>query len=122
MEKCGTDLEQITETIQNYFDGMHHRDLERLRKAFHPEAYLFGYLHEKPVHISAEDWFKMVEAAPADAESGATYDMRIISTDVSGSVATVKAANVYQGVRFTDHLALLKADDHWVITNKSFFS
>jgi hypothetical protein len=99
---------------------MYHRDLARLRKAFHPQAYLFGYRLDKFLHISANDWFKMVESRPVPADSGEPYDMRIISTDVTGAVATVKVADLYQGLRFTDYLTLLKADDNWVIVNKAF--
>lgn len=121
MEKCGTDLERIAQTIQNYFDGMYHGDLVRLRKAFHPEAYLFGYRQEQCLHLSAQDWFRLVEARPVPASNGEAYDMRIISTDVTGAVATVKAADLYQGLMFTDYLTLLKTEDgDWVIINKAF--
>ena len=120
MEKSGSDLERIAQTIQHYFDGMYYRDLARLRKAFHPQAYLFGYRQEECLHISADEWFKMVESRPVPADSGEPYDMRIIATDATGAVATVKVADLYQGLRFTDYLTLLKMDENWVIVNKAF--
>lgn len=120
MEKSGADLERIAQTIQHYFDGMYHRDLARLRKAFHPQAYLFGYRHEECLHVPVDEWFKMVESRPVPADSGEPYDMRIISTDVTGAVATVKVADLYQSLRFTDYLTLLKMDENWVIINKAF--
>jgi hypothetical protein len=120
MEKSGADLERITQTIQYYFDGMYYRDLARLRQAFHPHAYLFGYRQEQCLHLSVDEWFKMVEARPMPTDSGEPYDMRIISTDVTGAVATVKVADLYQGLRFTDYLTLLKTGDTWVIVNKAF--
>ena len=96
-----SDLELITQTVQLYFDGLYYRDLERLRKAFHSNAYLFGYLRGQPVHVSAEDWFKLVETRPVPAESGEEYDMRIVSTDVTGAVAVVinKAVNIIKLVK-----------------------
>ncbi len=115
-----SDLDLITQTVQLYFDGMYHKDLERLRKAFHSNAYLFGYLRGQPIHVSAEDWFKAVEARPVPAESGEEYDMRIVSTDITGAVAVVKVADLYQGLRFTDYLTLLKNDGNWQIINKAF--
>ena len=120
MEKSGADLERIAQTIQYYFDGMYHRDLVRLRKAFHPQAYLFGYRQEECLHVSVDEWLKMVESRPVPADSGEPYDMHIISTDVTGAVATVKVADLYQGLRFTDYLTLLKMDANWVIVNKAF--
>jgi protease I len=120
MGEKASDLELISETVQHYFDGMYHRNIESLRRAFHAKAHLFGYFQGEFVHVSAEDWFKMVESGPAPAESGEEYDMRIVSTDVTGAVATVKVADLYQGLRFTDYLTLTKVDGHWRIVNKAF--
>ncbi len=33
-----TDLELIQQTVQYYFDGLYHSDIEKLNKAFHPNA------------------------------------------------------------------------------------
>ncbi len=120
MIKGSTDLNLITETVQHYFDGMYHRDIGLLRKAFHSDAYLFGHLQGKFVHISANQWFEMVQSRPVPSESGEPYDMKIVATDVTGAVATVKVADFYRGLRFTDYLALAKVDDTWVIVNKTF--
>ena len=117
MDKDVSDLALITQTVQFYFDGMYHGDVERLRKAFDPKAYLFGYLGGEYVHVSAKDWFGVVESRPVPAESGEPYDMRIVSIDITGAVATVKVADLYQGLRFTDYLTLLKTDDIWLIVN-----
>jgi len=46
--------------------------------------------------------------------------MRIVSIDVTGSVAAVKVADLYIGRRFTDYLSLVKMEDNWVIVDKIF--
>jgi hypothetical protein len=120
MSQQASDLALITQTVQWYFDGMYRRDLEKLRQAFHPQAYLFGYLRGKFTHILAQDWFKMVESRPVPAENGEEYDMRIVSIDLTGAVSTVKVADLYQGLRFTDYLTLLNVEDQWLIINKAF--
>ena len=95
---------------------MYHRDMARLRKAFHPEACLFGHLQGAFVRLPLDQWFGMVESRPIPADIGEAFDMRIVSTDVTGEVATVKVADPYRGLRFTDyHLSLAKADGQWVI-------
>jgi hypothetical protein len=72
-------------------------------------------------HLPVEDWLRIVESRPGPASNGEPYDMRIIATDVSGSVATAKVADLCQGLRFIDCLSLLKAaDGEWVIDNKAF--
>jgi protease I len=120
MGEKASDLELISETVQHYFDGMYHRNIENLRRAFHAKAYLFGYFQGEFLHVSVEDWFKMVESRPTPAESGEEYDMRIVSTDLTGAVATVKVADLYQGLRFTDYLTLANVGGDWRIVNKAF--
>ncbi|MBW1710798.1 MAG: nuclear transport factor 2 family protein [Deltaproteobacteria bacterium] len=120
MSKNASDLELITKTIQLYFDGMYHSDVEKLRKAFHPNANLYGYLEGELALIPLDNWLAHVRGVPAPFENGEEYDMRIVSTDVTGAVATVKVADLYIGRRFTDYLSMVKIDDGWVIVNKTF--
>ncbi len=115
-----SDLQSITETVQHYFDGMYHRDVGLLRKAFHPQACLFGHLQGKFVHLPAEQWFAAVQSRPMPAESGEPYDMKIVSIDVTAEVAVVKVVDLYRGLRFTDYLTLLEVDGAWLIVNKAF--
>jgi len=120
MSENTSDLELITQTVEHYFQGMYHSDTERLKKAFHPEAYLFGYFQGAFTHASANDWFEMVKQRPAPAKDGEPYDMRIVSIDLTGEVAVVKVADLYMDLRFTDYLTLLKVDGEWLIVNKVF--
>jgi len=120
MNQENTDLDLIAQTVQLYFNGMYQGDVESLREAFHPEAYLFGYLGKDFMHISAKDWFKAVDNRPIPFIEGEEYDMKIVSMDVTGEVATVKVADLYMGLQFTDYLTLSKIDGNWVIVNKAF--
>ena len=115
-----SDLQAISATVQDYFEGMYYRDISRLRRAFHPQACLFGYFKGAFVHIPLDQWLGMVESRPMPAESGEPFDMRIVATDVTGQVATVKVADLYMGLRFTDYLSLTKVDGQWMIVNKTF--
>lgn len=118
--KNKTDLQEIMIAIDNYFLGMYHRDINRLRKAFHATAYLFGHLEGKFVHFSLEQWFARLELRPVPAETGELYDMKIISIDKTQEVAAVKVAVLLRGLRFTDYLTLMQVDGRWVILNKAF--
>jgi hypothetical protein len=73
MTQQAGELTLIAQTVQHYFDGMYHRDIGLLRKAFHPQAYLFGHLNGKFVHISVDQWFEMVQSRPIPADSGEPY-------------------------------------------------
>jgi hypothetical protein len=115
-----SDLEAISATVQDYFEGMYYRDVERLRAAFHPDACLFGHLNGDFKVIPVDSWLESVATRPVPAETGEAFDMRIVATDVTGTAATVKVADLYFGRRFTDYLSLACVDGRWVIVNKTF--
>jgi protease I len=112
----------IGKTMQDYFDGMHFGETRRLRKAFHPDAYLFGYYHGEFSRISLEEWMTEVEATPKPSESGEVFDMRIVSMDITGRTAVVRVSLLYTGLRYTDYLSLMQFDDSWKIIHKTYHS
>jgi hypothetical protein len=114
------DIQRIRQTVQLYFEGMYHSDVNKLGKAFHPSAVLMGYYSGNLAHIPLEKWLEMVAVRPAPAKNGEEYNMRLVSLDLTENVAAVKVKDLYLGLWFTDYLSLLKIDDEWVIVNKIF--
>jgi hypothetical protein len=120
MPNENTDLDKITQIVQNYFDGMYHSDTESLKKAFDPDAFLHGSFEGQMVHLPFKAWLKQVESRPAPSKNGEPYMMKIVSVDITDNIAQVKVFDLYMGKYFTDYLSLLKVDDNWVIMNKMF--
>ncbi|MFW9825740.1 MAG: nuclear transport factor 2 family protein [Candidatus Thorarchaeota archaeon] len=120
MSKEKSDNELIEETIDNYFKGMYHGDVERLKKAFHPEAHVIGHFDRNFIFNSLDQFLDFVKSSPVPAEKGEEYDMRIVLTDITGDVGCVKVEDLYQGRRFTDYLTVLKHENNWVIINKGY--
>jgi hypothetical protein len=114
------DTELINQTVEHYFKGMYHGDVERLKKAFHPQALVIGYFDGNLAFNSLDQFLGFIKAAPVPSGKGEEYDMRIVSMDITGAVGIVKVADLYQGRRFTDYLSMLKEGDNWVIINKAF--
>ena len=114
------DADAVEAAIQDYFLGMYHRDLSRLRRAFHPKAHLFGHLEGDFVEFSLDQWLAKVGSRPIPSETGEAFDMEILSMEISGKVATAKVRDLYRGLRFTDYLHLVKTDAGWTIVNKTF--
>ena len=110
----------VEATINDYFVGMHQRDLARLRLAFHPSAKLFGHIDGVFIEMSLDEWLAKVQSRPIPAECGEPFDMAILRVEVTGDVAAVKVRNLYRGLRFTDYLHLAKLDGQWRIVNKTF--
>lgn len=112
-----SEYDAIAQTIQQYIDGGKTGHTEEMKKAFHPDATIFGYvgpdLFAGPIQ-GLFDW---------NDRNGAATDLqgRIASIDVVESVATVRLELDNWGVhRFTDMFTLLKVDGQWKIMNKVF--
>jgi len=121
MDTKATDIELIQETVQYYFDGIYHSDVEKLKNAFHPNSQVIGYFDGSLSFESLDGFLEFVKATPAPSESGEEYDMGIVSIDVTANEAVAKVANLYLGLKFTDYLSLLKVDGNWVIVNKIYY-
>lgn len=116
-----TDLELIQQTVQYYFDGLYHSDIEKLNKAFHPNAQIIGNFQGTLMFNSLEQFLEFVKATPAPSESGEDYEMRIVFIDMTGTEAVAKVEDSYLGFRFTDYLSLVNIEGAWVIINKTFY-
>ena len=111
------EYDAIIETVQKYIEGGRTGRTEEMKKAFHPEATIFGYvgpeLFAGPIQ-QLFDW---------NDQNGAATKLqdRITSIDIIETVATVRLElENWTGHRFTDLFTLLKVDGQWKIMNKVF--
>jgi protease I len=121
MGEKASDMELMAETVQDYFDGLYHSDVEKLKSAFHPQAAVVGYFQGQFLFNTFEGFLEFVASTPAPSKSGEAYDMRIVSMDLMDTAGVVKVADLYLGLRFTDYLSMAKIDGRWVIINKNFY-
>ena len=121
MDTKATDIELIQKTVQYYFDGCYHSDVEKLKKAFHPNSQVIGYFDGSLSFESLDGYLEFVKATPATSESGEEPDWKIVSIDVTANEAVAKVAGLFLGLRFTDYLSLLKIDGNWVIVNDMYY-
>jgi len=112
-----SEYDAIASTVQHYIDGGKTGRTEEMKKAFHPDATIFGYvgadLFAGPIQ-GLFDW---------NDQNGAATELkgRIASIDVVETVATVRLELENWGMhRFTDMFTLLKVDGQWKIMNKVF--
>jgi len=112
-----SEYDAIASTVQHYIDGGKTGRTEDMKKAFHPDATIFGYvgadLFAGPIQ-GLFDW---------NDQNGAATELkgRIASIDVVETVATVRLELENWGMhRFTDMFTLLKVDGQWKIMNKVF--
>lgn len=108
----------IEQTVQRYIDGGISGQGADMKRAFHPQATIFGYigpdLFAGPIQLLF-DWND--GNGPAAELKG-----RIEKIDVVGSIASVRLElDDWTGHRFTDMFTLLKVDGEWKIMNKVFY-
>ena len=111
------DYEAIAATLQDYVDGARSPSADQMRKAFHPNAQIFGHLGEHLLADPIEALFGWHE------ENGPASDVVVQFSilDVSETIAVVRVeAENWTGHRFTDYLSMLKVDGQWTVVNKIF--
>jgi putative lumazine-binding protein len=110
----------ITAVLELYMDGCAQGDAEKLRRAFHADARMFGSVGGTRFDVAIADMIQMAEQAPADA--GGSYRGRIVSVARCGDAATaVLAEDGFWGtVSFVDFFNLARIDGRWQIVNKTF--
>jgi hypothetical protein len=112
------EYDAIANAIQHYIDGGRTGKSAEMKRAFHADATIFGYvgpdLFGGPIQ-GLFDWND--KNGPA-----AQMQVRIASVDVAGSIATARLEiDNWTGHRFTDMFTLLKTNGEWKIISKVFY-
>lgn len=116
-----TDLHDIEETLQSYFDGLYEGDTTKLAAAFHPEAHLFSVTDGKLDDLPRQAWFDFVNNRPSAASRDLPRRDWVVHIDRSSpSTAFAKVQCQIPPRYFTDYLTLVKLADGWRIISKTF--
>jgi hypothetical protein len=116
---AGGDREAILAVVQDYLEGMVFADSSKLTRALHPRWFCIGNFEGGLEWDSREAFIEAVIANAAPPAEGTCFH-EVLLVDVTGDTASVKVANDYLGMRFTDYLSLLKLEGDWVVVNKLF--
>ena len=106
----------IKEMVGRYFDGLHHGDVALLRPLFHPDC----ILKMPGGRRSRAQWLDDVASRPIPYETGHPWNYRILSLELEGDQAMVKAKCPLPHGNFTDYLGLLNENGVWKIVNKMY--
>ena len=113
-----TDLARakLEETLQHYLEGGTNGDLERLTKAFHPDAQMKfvrdGQYREMPI----KEYLSNVKVGQK-----ANRKTRIVLVDITGNAATARTESEYDTFTFIDYFNLLEINGEWKIVSKIFY-
>ena len=113
--------EKIEQLIQTYYNSMYFSDGSLVRKIFHQDAKITGYLNKKLLRQSVEDFASFVEnQKPSPKEKEDKIILQILSLDIGKTTAVAKVRDNYIGMIFIDTLSLIKVENNWQIYSKLF--
>ncbi|WP_294733947.1 nuclear transport factor 2 family protein [uncultured Flavobacterium sp.] len=110
----------IQGVIFEYFSGVFEGNVTQLKNTFEPNAILYGDIKGEPYLKSFQDYVKGVADRKSPKELGEEFKMKIISIEVFGNNAMVKAQLPMLGYNYYDFLSLTKLNGDWKIVNKLF--
>lgn len=112
---------EVTALLQDYFDGLHHGDTERLARVFHPQAVYATAAPPKPLILDMVQYFPIVQARPSPASRGEARRDEILSIEFAGPVTALAKVRCAIGPRhFHDLLSLIRTDGRWQVIAKVF--
>lgn len=120
MSTTATEREAITATLQLYLDGAADGDVDKLKQAFHEDAWMFGQMGGQRLDMPIAKFFELAASQPLRTDDN--FKSEIVSVNADGDVAdaVVTEDGAWGSVSFTDHFTLANVDGAWKIVNKTF--
>jgi hypothetical protein len=111
--------DDIVAVVRAYVEAMAAADEAKLRIAFHPAAAVIGNYQGEVEWLSLDQFVAAILDTGAAPVGHSPY-WDIESIDRTPDSAIVRVADDFAGMRFTDHLSLLKIGAEWRIVNKLY--
>lgn len=113
--KAGLEEEKhlILLTLNDYLQGRPVKDIERLRGAFHPDAYIRTVIDGKLVQWALPQYLELVtQAALQECQP------ELLSYTWDGDTGAAHVQLTFDTFRFIDRFNLIKLDGKWLIVDK----
>jgi hypothetical protein len=112
------DEQGIREAIACYAEGMRTGNVETLKRGFHEQAILCGYLGDDLIAGPIAELYDWVAANPAPATTGDAFSCETLGMEITGRVATARVRERDHHGVVVDHFHLLKVGERWSIVSK----
>jgi hypothetical protein len=99
--------------INDYLEGRPVKDIERIRRAFHPDAYIRTVVDGKLVQWTVPQYLDAVDKA-----SLLECQTEILSYAWDGDTASARVQLTFLTFRFIDRFNLVKLDGKWLLMDK----
>ncbi len=109
----------------SYVKGIHiDRDVEAIRKGFHPSFTMFIKKNGDVTTWSIEDWIEKIEEGKKEHPEPSTHKTthKFSFVDVTGNAAVARIEIYKDGAHiYTDYMSLYKFKDGWKIVGKIYY-
>jgi Putative lumazine-binding len=120
-DMMATDLQDLEQAVQTYFDGLYEGDTAKLASVFHDESHLFAVTDGKLDDIPRTKWFDLVNSRPSARSRDLPRRDWVVHIDRSGpTTAFAKVQCQIPPRYFTDYLTFVKLADGWKVISKTF--
>ncbi len=107
------EMQAILLPINDYLEGRPVKDIERLRRAFHPEAYIRMVVEGKLAQWTVPQYLDAVEkAAVLECQT------EILSFTWDGDTASAHVQLTFPTFKFIDRFNLVKLEGKWLLMDK----
>lgn len=113
MTQTAAEQQSILLTINDYLEGRPVKDIERLRRAFHPDAYIRAVVDGKLAQWTLPQYLEAVEKAPLQE-----CKPEVLSCSWDGDTASAHVQLTFPTFRFIDRFNLVKLDGKWLLMDK----
>jgi hypothetical protein len=120
IESANNDYISLIKTVNSYFHGLYHCDMETLKRVFDSHANIVGFYEGEHIRHNLAKYLQFVSGVSAPSQIGEDYDMEIMSIEQKGPIATVRVRFLYEALYHNEFLSFTKINDHWLIVQKLF--
>lgn len=114
------DLQAIEAVVLAYFQGLHEGDVGKIQSLFIKSAVINGYYEGQCINQDLQGYLGVVKRLPSPILMGEDFEMDITAIETSGPIACVRTRYLYEALRFTDYLSLMRFENGWKIVSKTF--
>ncbi|SFM99231.1 Putative lumazine-binding [Chitinophaga sp. YR627] len=112
------DYKAITAVIDGYVEGLRLGDVAKLKKAFHKDAIMYGFMGVGTLEGSVDNLYDF--AAKHGPAAGITSYISIMHKTANTAMVLVELEGVSPTENSTDYLSLMYKDGEWKIISKVF--
>jgi Putative lumazine-binding len=116
-----SDLTDLEQALQTYFDGLYEGDTAKLGRVFHDVSHLFSVTEGKLADMSRAQWFEMVRNRPSAQCRDLPRNDWVVQIDRSSPTTAFAKVQCQIPLRyFTNYLTFVILADGWQIVSKMF--